>query len=585
MFKTQAAIAGSGSDSGYYLYYKNASASSPPTGTLSSRYFMAESLSETQSSDSTNYATKVQLQFTPSAASEHWVVVASWRQRQVGTLGTTSFAGSGRISLNGAARTGTSHLSYRMSGDVWKTFQALLKVTGTTAQQTVSIDFRANGGTDGIDSARILAFMIPDPTNANIQYSEALAVTVDTVNPTSALATTFTPSSAGDYLWLANGFLTEGPGGSSNGGLFAVDEASANQQNSNESYIAQNSGYVPFAHLERRALTATSRTFTIRHQPDTVSGSERSGLTQLLFRTDVFAFSEQSNATGATTTTSTTPVVKNSLTTASAGSAHDYVYLMVTGMDHTVQDVTLSAFGDVRVGGTQLLLEEVAIDRGGYDNQIAFAYAERTSGGRTIETRHWVESGQTSEARWSHIVALRYKEASMSLGSEQTNSVAITVRVHHTDASGGDAQLITSASTTIDAASSDPLALSLGSAAEQTFTSADPRVLRVQIEVTAVSGSGRFVLDYDGSCASSRCSSLDTPVVVVPEGAVALAAVGILIPLLTAGAWRRRRLVHRARESSSPFASLRSVRCKGARPPQADNPNHGSPGAHSHSRT
>jgi hypothetical protein len=557
MFKTQAVIAASGSDTGYYIYYKNAVASGPPTGTLASRYFMAESLSETQTA-STTYASKVQLQFTPSATTEHWVVVATWRQREVGNLGVTSYAGFGRISLNGGVRTGTNNISYRMSGDVWKTFQAFFKVTGTTALQTVSIDFRANGLTDGIDSARILAFMVPDPTNANIQYGEALAVVADTVNPTSALTTTFSPSSAGDYVWMANGFMTEGPGGSSTGGLFAVDEAAANQQNTAETYIPQNSGYVPFSHVERRTLTTASQTFTIRHQPATAPGSERTGLTQLLFRTDVFASAEQANATSITNTTSTTPVVKNTLTTASAGTAHDYIYLVVTGMDHTVQNVLLSAFGDVLVGGSQLLAEEVAIDRAGYDNQIAFAYAERTTGSRTIETRYWVETGQTLDARWSHIVALRYKEASMSQGSEETNYVSVTVRVHHTNTSGGDPQLITSASTTITSTTTDaPPGLALGSGLQQTFTAADPRLLRLQIEVTGVSSGISFVLDYDGTCALSKCSSLDTPVVTVPEFGLVFAAVAVLIPVAMGGVWRRKRLVMRSRHAHDPSAYSR----------------------------
>jgi hypothetical protein len=147
-------------------------------------------------------------------------------------------------------------------------------------------------------------------------------------------------------------------------------------------------------------------------------------------------------------------------------------------------------------------------------------------------------------------------------------SVDITVRVHHTNTSGGDPQLITSASTTITSATADPLVLALGSdLVGQTFTSADPRLLRMQIEVTGVANGGSFVLDYDGTCATNKCSNLNTPVVVVPEGAVALAAVGILIPLVTAGAWRRRRLAQRARQASSPFAQGRASRNKGSMAP------------------
>jgi hypothetical protein len=116
--------------------------------------------------------------------------------------------------------------------------------------------------------------------------------------------------------------------------------------------------------------------------------------------------------------------------------------------------------------------------------------------------------------------------------------VSITVYVHHTKADGTDPQLITSASTTISSSTASTLALSLGSGALQTFTSADPRRLRVQISVTAVSGNGSFALAFDGTCGTNRCTNLATPTVTVPESAVALIPIGLLIPLLVSGWWR-----------------------------------------------
>ncbi|MFQ5946514.1 MAG: hypothetical protein ACE5NC_09760, partial [Anaerolineae bacterium] len=140
-------------------------------------------------------------------------------------------------------------------------------------------------------------------------------------------------------------------------------------------------------------------------------------------------------------------------------------------------------------------------------------------------------------------------EPTTGLGSEETAAnVQITVSVHHTNASGGDPQLIISTSTTVDSTTTDPLNLGLGSGLQQTFTSGDPRVLRVQVEVTAVNGGEQFVLDYDGACASSLCSSLDTPTVTVPEGVIGLAAGAILIPGLASLAWRRRRTEAKAAE-------------------------------------
>lgn len=179
--------------------------------------------------------------------------------------------------------------------------------------------------------------------------------------------------------------------------------------------------------------------------------------------------------------------------------------------------------------------------------EVELAYADHT------KARHafgdlmpgvGLEDGLRRMASWA-IGAVPIKPAA---------SVDITARVHHTNASGGDPQIITTASTTVTSSTSDPLALSLGSGLAQTFTSADPRRLRVEVEVTAVSGAGSFVLDYDGSCGTSRCSNLDTPVVTVPEYGLAFAAVVVLIPVTMGGAWRRKRLVMRARAAYEPPA-------------------------------
>jgi len=419
MFKTTASIPASGTDVGYYLYYGHPLAGSPPTNTPSSRYYVAESLGVTART-LTSYANKVQLSFTPSAASEHWVVVATWRMRRDPAQTTPWYTGHGRVTVNGSPRTGNDEIVFRMAQGVWKTFQVVLKITGTTANQTIGIDFASDGGdADEIDSARILAFMIPDPASADIRYAETLARTTDLTNPTNSQALTFSPTSAGDYVWLANGFLHEGPGGGSNGGLFARDEIAIDQQNSGESYIPDTEGFIPLVHLERRTLTTGSKTFTLRHQPDTVTGSERQGLTQLLFRTSVFDAVEVASSANQVTTGSTSPVVKNTLTTANTGAPHDYVYLIVMGMDHTVQDVNLSGYGDIRIGGSQVLAEEVAIDRSTNPYQIALGYPERTSGNRTVESRYWAESGQTAVAQYAHILALRYKEPGTSLGAEE----------------------------------------------------------------------------------------------------------------------------------------------------------------------
>jgi hypothetical protein len=83
--------------------------------------------------------------------------------------------------------------------------------------------------------------------------------------------------------------------------------------------------------------------------------------------------------------------------------------------------------------------------------------------------------------------------------------------------------------------------LSIGSGAQQTFTSGNPRRLRAQINVSAVNGSEGFVLAYDGSCASTQCSNLDTPVVTVPEPGLGLIGIAATLPGLAAAIRRRKK--------------------------------------------
>jgi hypothetical protein len=123
-------------------------------------------------------------------------------------------------------------------------------------------------------------------------------------------------------------------------------------------------------------------------------------------------------------------------------------------------------------------------------------------------------------------------------------SVDITVSVDHTKADGSEPQPIVSNPLTIDANTSPryPYVLEIGEdpLPGQSFTSGNPQRLRVYIDVTAVHGSGSFTLAYDGACTSNACSNLNTPLVTVPEAAVALLPTVLMIPML-ARALRRRK--------------------------------------------
>ncbi|MCK4693258.1 MAG: DUF2341 domain-containing protein, partial [Anaerolineales bacterium] len=72
-----------------------------------------------------------------------------------------------------------------------------------------------------------------------------------------------------------------------------------------------------------------------------------------------------------------------------------------------------------------------------------------------------------------------------TLGSlESAPTVDIVVSVYHTSSDGSDPQpIVTSSTVTIDGNTSDPYALDIGSGPAKTFTSADPRLVRVYIDV------------------------------------------------------------------------------------------------------
>ena len=428
MFKTTATIAASGSDTGYYLYYGYPSALTPPNNTPSSRYYRAEQLTEFTSIDTTNYAsTGASLTFTPSTTSEQWVVVATWRQRDTRTAGSTEVLGEARVRVNTVVRTGTDDIAYKQSGDSYTSSGTMFKITGTTSPQTIDVQFRAVGGSfnDGIDDIRILAFMIPDPANANIQYSESLATVNDiSATPVDALQISFSPSSAGNYIWMGNGFHHENPGGASTEGLHLDDETDTTQQESDETYGNQApspmNGYVNLMHFEERNLTTGAKTFTFRHLPDP-TGSERRGLSMLLFRSDVFEGVETVDDATRTTTTSTSPQTKVSLTTATQASERDYIYLAVMMQDDAGASSVLNpSFADIRHAGNPMMTSTMAIDRGPYDTTLSWASAEYTAGNQTIEERFW-SSGATVTARaeYAHILALRYKEPGTTLGPEE----------------------------------------------------------------------------------------------------------------------------------------------------------------------
>jgi hypothetical protein len=204
----------------------------------------------------------------------------------------------------------------------------------------------------------------------------------------------------------------------------------------------------------------------------------------------------------------------------------DTIRLFLNGTQEDVNSAWTGAIGNGTYDFNLGRRPDVSQWFDGYMDEVRVTSTHRGSG--------WIETSYNNQNSTTAFYSVASQEA--------YESVDITVYVHNTKTDGTDAQLIVFASTTIDKNTADPLAIDLGNdAIGQTYTSADPRVIRVQVEVTGINAAGSFVLDYDGPCASNACSSLDTPAVVVPEFALIFGAFVLLIPVAMGSVWRRRR--------------------------------------------
>jgi hypothetical protein len=148
-------------------------------------------------------------------------------------------------------------------------------------------------------------------------------------------------------------------------------------------------------------------------------------------------------------------------------------------------------------------------------------------------TDSWIETSYNNQFNPSAF----YK----SIGSqEDIPAVDLIVSVYDTDTNGGTTHEIkTSSIVTIDPSTTNPYELSIGDGAEQTFTEADPRLLRLHVDVSAVRNSGSFTLAYDSA---ANPSNLETPAMTVPEWDLAFFLLVPVIPAVISALWRRKRL-------------------------------------------
>ncbi|TET85544.1 MAG: DUF2341 domain-containing protein, partial [Anaerolineales bacterium] len=155
----------------------------------------------------------------------------------------------------------------------------------------------------------------------------------------------------------------------------------------------------------------------------------------------------------------------------------------------------------------------------------------------------WVDSDSRTEMMdWVRVRKYVIPEPTTTFDArEDAPYVKIVASVYHSQDGGGDAQaIVTSSMTTIDANTSDPYRLHIGTDnSGQIFTVDDPRRLRVNIDVKEVNGSGSFTLAYNSA---DNPSSLNIPAMTMPGMRLPLLAMVVYMPILIAISTNKRRL-------------------------------------------
>ncbi|MBU4457242.1 MAG: hypothetical protein KJ902_00705 [Candidatus Omnitrophica bacterium] len=356
-------------------------------------------------STSTTYTTLETLQFTPASTDEQWVVVATWRTKDTTAEDAISRkVGRARIQVNGVTRTGLDAIGGEHFSSNFQAFGTFFKITGTASQQTITLQWAADDNTDRWDRARIMAFKIPNPNEADIQYFEDLGPDTNLVQTDYSL--TFTPSSEGDYIIMASATGHEGPGGARTYPLMQfIDHASIVQSRTDDSWFSSTAPYVSLFHVQKANLTAASKTFKIQHNVDLTSGSDIRHVCMLAFRADVFANAQYASSTTDSSTTLTSWQTYLTLSPTGTTTPRDNVYLAAfhrnpdgTGY-HDICRITFDY---------STYIYDSITHRGGADTMMAMGYADTSTGDKRISLEYKAATAESADAQGGYILALSY---------------------------------------------------------------------------------------------------------------------------------------------------------------------------------
>ncbi len=349
------------------------------------------------------------LTFTPENTSEIWMVFASGIIR---SSSTSEQPYEMRLLIGGVEHDLWSHQNSTTSTPVGAGFLVFDRITSTTTEQTVKLQYRALSGTCYADDIRIVAAKVPD--NADFQYYDSNNIVASLGSNLNVGSHTFTPSSTGNYFIICSIKHREYPSGSTSQVWFEGTNGVLHPNTSSIHHSNSRASWNPTTYIWREKLTAVSKTIKIRF---TSSGpgsqnSEHRYRKIMAFREDAWDVSNYSLVATESSTTGSTFVQKNSITTTAPSSARDFLSIQTMRIGGNNSSSARKS-GEIKIGGTTKVKSNHIINRAndaaqGYHHTVGLVDVQNTASAVTYQNGFSSPNAITVNCAESAIVVLRY---------------------------------------------------------------------------------------------------------------------------------------------------------------------------------
>jgi len=373
-------------------------------------WYKAEALSEASTTSGTMVdVPDAQLVFTP-ASGETWMVFVTGVMRSSSTVETSA---EFRLTINGVEVDYWGIQNNNAGTPNGAGFFIFDRITGTTAPQTIQLQFLAATGTTFVSTVRIIAVRVP--AGADFQFGRSDAI-VQTSGADAVIGSySFTPSSEGLYYAFAHCSHREFPGGSTSQ-VYVEDVGESNHPDAPTGTYHSNSRdpWSTFTTFWRVNLPVFTQNFNLRFT-SSGSGSETSQHRYrkvMFFRADAFEQDNYNESTGQSTTTVGTFQTKNLLAVSAPPVRSDFLVLQSARISGDTTSTTARKSGELRVGGTAVVRTDHRINRDGSSTQgfhhfVSYADIVQTDNGVTYTNGFLSPNGATVQIAESIIGVLR----------------------------------------------------------------------------------------------------------------------------------------------------------------------------------